>query len=184
MAASMVEKDFFDLALLDVMMPEIDGFELISYVKQYGIPVIFVTAKVSVDDRVKGLKLGADDYILKPFDLKELLARVEVVLRRYGFTDSIIEIKDLEINTLSHSVIKNKVRVALSTKEYDLLLFFITNENIALSRGTIYEHVWHEPYYGNTRTVDLHVQRIRQKLSLEDNIQSIYKVGYLFTAGE
>lgn len=179
-AANLVENETFDLALLDVMLPEIDGFELISYVKQYHIPVIFVTARTSVEDRVRGLKLGADDYIIKPFDLKELAARVEAVLRRYGADDEIISIGDLLINKAAHTVTKGGREIPLTSKEYDLLLFFYAHKNRALYREIIYEQVWKEPYYGNTRTVDLHVQRLKKKLDLEKNIRSIYKVGYIF----
>ena len=179
-ACELVENHIFDLVLLDVMLPEIDGFELIGYFKQYNIPVIFVTAKTSVADRVKGLKLGADDYILKPFDLSELLARIETVLRRYKIDDSVIKIQDLEINIPARSISRSGHPVSLSAKEFDLLLYFITNNNIALSREMIYENVWKEPYLGNTRTVDLHVQRLKKKTGLEKNIQSIYKIGYIF----
>lgn len=179
-AADLVEQEHFDLALLDVMIGEIDGFELISYIKQYQIPVIFVTARVSVEDRVRGLKLGADDYILKPFDLKELGARVEAVLRRYSAGDEIIQIGDLTINVPAHMVTRNGVQIPLTSKEFDLLLFFYAHKNIALYRETIYEQVWQEPFYGNTRTVDLHVQRLKKKLGLEEHIRSIYKVGYMF----
>ena len=179
-ACDLIENHIFDLVLLDVMLPEIDGFELIGYFKQYNIPVIFVTAKTSVADRVKGLKLGADDYILKPFDLSELLARIETVLRRYKIDDSVIKIQDLEINIPARSISRSGHPVSLSAKEFDLLLYFITNNNIALYREKIYENVWKEPYLGNTRTVDLHVQRLKKKTGLEKNIQSIYKIGYIF----
>ncbi len=180
MAADMVEEEIYDLALLDVMLPGIDGFELIGYVKQYGIPVIFVTAKTNVDDRVKGLKLGADDYILKPYDLKELLARIETVLKRYHIADAIIRFNNLIVNVPGHVVTMDGKAVSLSSKEFDLLLYFISNKNIALTRESIYEHVWKEPYYGNTRTVDLHVQRLKKKLRLEETIHGIYKIGYIF----
>lgn len=180
MAADMVEEEIYDLVLLDVMLPGIDGFELIGYIKQFGIPVIFVTAKTSVDDRVKGLKLGADDYILKPYDLKELLARIETVLKRYHVSDEIISYNNLVINVPAHIVTMDEKAVSLSSKEFDLLLYFISNKNIALTRENIYEHVWKEPYYGNTRTVDLHVQRLKKKLKLEETIHGIYKIGYIF----
>ena len=179
-AADLVEKEHFDLVLLDVMIGEIDGFELIRYIKQYHIPVIFVTARVSVEDRVLGLRLGADDYILKPFDLKELGARVEAVLRRYGADDQVLQIGDLTVNVLAHMVKRDGKQIPLTAKEFDLLLFFYAHKNIALYRETIYEQVWQEPFYGNTRTVDLHVQRLKKKLGLEDYIRSIYKVGYMF----
>jgi len=180
-AAQKIEEKRYDLILLDVMLPDIDGYELIEYVKQYGIPVIFVTAKTLVSDRVKGLRLGADDYISKPFDIEELLARVDTVLRRYHKTESVFEVGRIRIDTLKHSVALCGKDVSLSNKEYDLLLFFVRNKNIALYRETIFEQVWQEPYFANTRTIDLHVQRLKKKLELGDAIETIYKVGYRFS---
>ena len=179
-ATRKIEEKHYDLILLDIMLPDIDGYDLIDYIKQFEIPVIFVTAKTSVPDRVKGLKLGAEDYILKPFDLEELLARVATVLRRYDKTDRIIETGKIRIDTLQRIVFLEGNPVSLTAKEYDLLLFLIRNKNIALYRETIYEQVWQEPYFGNTRTIDLHVQRLKKKLDLGDSIEAIYKVGYKF----
>lgn len=179
-AARLIEEKSYDLVLLDVMLPDMDGYALIDYIKQFQIPVIFVTAKTAIADRVKGLRLGAEDYIVKPFDLQELLARVETVLRRYHKTEQHFEIGNIKIDTLSHTVTQNEVAVPLPKKEYDLLLFLIRNQGIALYRETIFEQVWQEPYYGNTRTVDLHIQRLKKRLSLGDAIESVYKVGYRF----
>ena len=180
-ASAMIEKSRYDLILLDIMLPDIDGFELIDYIKQFSLPVIFITAKNEVADRVKGLRLGAEDYIVKPFDLRELLARIETVLRRFGKDNTLIELGKLKVDTLSHSVFADSSEVSLSAKEYDLLLFLIRNKNIALSRETIYENVWNEPYYGDTRTVDLHIQRLKKKLNLGGAVEAIYKVGYKFS---
>lgn len=177
-AADIVEKEYFDLILLDVMLPEIDGFELMTYIKTREIPVIFLTAKTSVADRVKGLRLGADDYLTKPFEIVELLARVEAVLRRYHKTENILKTGDIIIDTASRIVWKNNQPVNLTKKEYELLLLFVRNKNIALYRETIYERIWGEEYFGDSRTVDLHVQRLRKKVGLEDKIASVYKVGY------
>ena len=177
-----IEEKRYDLILLDIMLPDIDGYDLIEYIKQFDIPVIFVTAKTTVPDRVKGLKLGAEDYISKPFDLEELLARITTVLRRFNKTESIVEIGKITINTLERSVLLNGNPVTLPAKEYDLLLFLIRNKNIALYRETIFEQVWQEPYFGNTRTIDLHIQRLKKKLDLGDAIETIYKVGYKFRA--
>lgn len=179
--ADMIENKHYDLILLDVMLPKIDGFELIEYIKSFNTPVIFITAKTDITSRVKGLNLGADDYITKPFDITELQARVEAVLRRYNKTSAILTVKDLEINTNSRIVTRNGKPVELTLKEYEILLLFVRNKNIALYREMIYENVWNEPYMGDTRTVDLHIQRLRKKLDLKDNIQSVYKVGYRFT---
>ena len=168
--------------MLDIMLPDIDGYELIEYIKEYDMPVIFVTAKTSVPDRVKGLKLGAEDYISKPFDLEELLARIETVLRRFHKSEEILEVGKIRINTIERTVMLNGNPVTLPAKEYDLLLYLIRNKNIALYRETIFEQVWQEPYYGNTRTIDLHIQRLKKKLDLDDAIETIYKVGYKFRA--
>lgn len=177
-AADIVEKEYFDLILLDVMLPEIDGFELMTYIKTFDVPVIFLTAKASVEDRVKGLRLGADDYLTKPFEIVELLARVEAVLRRYHKTENMLTTGDIVIDTASRIVWKNHQPVNLTKKEYELLLLFVRNKNIALYRETIYERIWGEEYYGDSRTVDLHVQRLRKKVGLEDKIKAVYKVGY------
>lgn len=179
-AAQMIESRHYDLVLLDIMLPDIDGYDLIDYIKQFATPVIFVTAKNSVPDKVKGLKLGAEDYIIKPFDLEELVARVETVLRRYGKNERTIEFGRISVDTLQRTVCLSGVPVSLSAKEYELFLFLIRNKNIALYRETIYEQVWQEPYWGNTRTIDLHIQRIKKKLELGDSIETIYKVGYKF----
>lgn len=179
-ATEKIEKTHYDLILLDIMLPDIDGYDLIDYIKQFEIPVIFVTAKTSVQDRVKGLKLGAEDYISKPFDLDELLARVETVLRRYNKTERMLEAGKIRIDTLSRTVLLNGALIPLPAKEYDLLLFLVRNKNIALYRETIFEQVWQEPYFGNTRTIDLHIQRLKKKLNLGDTIETIYKVGYKF----
>ena len=156
-AQEFLEKQKVDLILLDVMIPGIDGFSLIEKIKKHGIPVIFVTAKESVLDRVKGLRLGADDYIIKPFETIELLARIEVVLRRYN---------------------KNNKEVYLTVKEYELLILLLQNKNMALSRDQILDRVWGFEYGGETRTVDIHIQRIREKLDLKNNIKTVFKVGY------
>ena len=177
-AAQKVEDNRYDLILLDIMLPEISGYELMPYIQHYGTPVIFLTAKGRVEDRVKGLKLGADDYLVKPFEIIELLARVEAVLRRYDLSQRTLEIDDLVIDTASRTVKKAGESIALTKKEYELLLFFIRNKNIALYRDKIYEMIWESDYMGDSRTVDLHVQRLRRKLNWEDKIASVYKVGY------
>lgn len=179
-ATKKIEEKRFDLVLLDIMIPDIDGYDLIEYIKQFDIPVIFVTAKTAVTDRVKGLKLGADDYILKPFDLDELLARISTVLRRFHKTENIIELGRIKIDTLERIVLFDATPVNLTAKEYELLLFLIRNKNIALYRETIFEQVWQEPYFANTRTIDLHIQRLKKKLDLGEAIEAVYKVGYKF----
>ncbi len=179
-AADAIENEVFDLVLLDVMLPKINGFELIEYIRQYNVPVIFLTAKTDVRDRVKGLRLGAEDYIIKPFDTTELIARVEVVLRRFEKYVEKIQILDLEIDPVSRQVTKAGVPVELTYKEFELLLLLVKNKNIALYRETIYEKVWNDPFTTDSRTVDLHINRIRKKLGLEKHIQTVFKVGYRF----
>ena len=177
-AADALEEGAYDLVLLDVMLPEVDGYELMGYIAPLGIPVIFLTAKASVADRVKGLRLGADDYLTKPFEIIELLARVETVLRRCHKTEQFLTEGDLVIDTASRTVKKNGMAVNLTNKEYELLLLFVRNKNIALYRETIYERIWGGEYTGDSRTVDLHVQRMRRKVGWENKIVTVYKVGY------
>ena len=178
MAANILEEQRFDLVLLDIMLPEINGYELLEYIKPFGTPVIFLTAKAEVKDIVKGLRLGAEDYLTKPFEIIELLARVETVLRRYNKNKSVLTCGDVVVDTMSHTVKKGGEVVMLTMKEYDLLLLFIRNKNIALFRDRIYESVWEEEYVGNSRTVDLHVQRLRKKLGWEEKLTAVYKIGY------
>lgn len=178
--ADIVEYEKFDLVLLDIMIPEIDGFELIGYIKEFNTPVIFLTAKSDVKDKVKGLKLGAEDYITKPFSIEELLARIEVVLRREKKLDSKITYKDITVDIDERSVIKDGVSIELTAKEFDILSLLMKNKGIALYRETIYERVWKSAFMGDTRTVDLHVQRLRKKLGSDNYINSIYKIGYKF----
>lgn len=177
-AADYMMNDVYDLVLLDIMLPGIDGYELLDYAKKLNIPVIFLTALGSTEHKVKGLRLGADDYLPKPFEIVELLARVEAVLRRYNKTKQIMEIHDIVINETSRSVKRGEEEIALTMKEFDLLLLFARNQNIALYRDTIYESVWGGEYGEQSRTVDLHVQRLKKKLKWEDKIVAVYKVGY------
>ena len=177
-AADMLDSNVFDLVLLDVMLPKADGFEVMEYIAPLGIPVIFITAKNSVADRVKGLRMGAEDYIVKPFEVLELLARVDVVLRRYNKSDSVINIGGLVIDTVSMTATRDGAPIALTKKEYDLLLLFARNPRIALYRETIYERVWGGDFVYGTKTVDLHVQRMRKKVGWEGKLVAVNKVGY------
>lgn len=177
-AIEAVEKDEFDLILLDIMLPGADGYDVMDYIRPLKIPVIFISAKHEVKDRVKGLKLGADDYLVKPFDVVELVARVEAVLRRYNKTEKKITIEDIEIDIEARRVTKAGKAVALTSKEFDLLMLFVENRNVALFRENLYEKVWEDEYYADSRTLDLHVQRLRRKLGWEHNLVAVYKVGY------
>lgn len=182
--ADLIEKESFDLILLDIMLPKIDGYELMEYIYPLNISVIFLTAKADVKDRVKGLKMGAEDYIVKPFEIIELLARVETVLRRFDKVSRYLSVYDVSVDTLSRIVKKGNQVINLTVKEYELLLLFLQNKNIALFRDRIYELIWQENYRGDSRTVDLHVQRLRKKIGLEDKIVSVYKIGYRLEVDE
>lgn len=177
-ALEIIEKEEFDLILLDVMLPKLDGFSVIEKIKYKDTPVIFLTAKASIADKVKGLKMGADDYIVKPFESIELLARVEAVLRRYGKKKDILTFEDLEVHLEKMIVKKEGHIIDLTLKEFELLNLLIQNKGIALSREKILEKVWGYDYIGETRTVDMHIQKLRKKLNLEEQIKTVYKVGY------
>lgn len=177
-AADLIAERSYDLILLDIMLPKMNGYEVLEYAKSVDIPVIFLTAMGETEQKVKGLRLGAEDYIAKPFEIAELLARVETVLRRYQKADRHLKLFHIEIDTDSRTVLQDGKQVDLTTKEYELLLLFLRNKNRALYRETIYESVWGGEYNGTGRTVDLHVQRLKKKLGLEEHIVAIYKVGY------
>ena len=177
-AIDAVDKNTFDLVLLDIMLPGADGYDVMEYIRPFKVPVIFISAKHEVKDRVKGLKLGADDYLIKPFDVAELSARVEAVLRRYNKTDKVIALGDVAIDVEARRVTKDGSPVPLTSKEFDLMLLFVENRNIALFRENLYERVWDDEYFANSRTLDLHVQRLRKKLGWEKNLVAVYKVGY------
>ena len=177
-AADLILENSYDLILLDIMLPGVDGYSLLEQIKPTGTPVIFLTAKGSVADRVQGLRAGADDYLVKPFEIVELLARVETVLRRVGKSKDRIQIGDVIIDESPMQVTKAGAPVALTKKEFDLLLLFARNQNMALFRESIYERVWEAEYTGDSRTVDLHVQRLRKKLGWQNQLTAVYKVGY------
>ena len=177
-ASDLIEKESFDLVLLDIMLPGADGYDVMEYIRPLGIPVIFITAKYEVKNRVKGLKLGADDYLVKPFDVVELVARVEAVLRRYNKTERRLTAGDVTVDVEAHRVMKGKKQIELTNKEFGLLLLFMKNKNVALFRETLYEKVWEGEYFADSRTLDLHVQRLRKKLGWEHSLVAVYKVGY------
>ena len=177
-AADLIEDHDYDLVLLDIMLPRIDGYELLDYIKPTGMPVIFITAKASLEDRIKGLKRGADDYIVKPFQVGELLARVEAVLRRMGKGERKLSAHDVTVDPEAHQVLKNDVPVELTVKEFDLLVLLMENRNVALYRDQLYERVWGEPFTGETRTLDTHIQRLRKKLGWEEQIKTVFRIGY------
>lgn len=185
-AIELIEKDrdAFDLILLDIMLPGADGYDVMDYIRPLQIPVIFITAKHEVKDRVKGLKLGADDYLVKPFDVVELVARVEAVLRRYNKTERVLKVDDIVIDVEARRVTRAGKPVVLTNKEFGLLVLFVENKNVALFRETLYEKVWEGEYFADSRTLDLHVQRLRRKLGWEHNLVAVYKVGYRLEVSE
>ncbi len=179
-ALSVLEEKRIDLILLDIGLPDMDGFVLMRQIAREfnGIPVICVTARDEVPDRVKGLKGGAEDYIVKPFAMEELLARVQVVLRRFHKEQSIFHIRDVEVDLAGADVKKGGEHTNLTKQEYELLKVLLLNKNIALSRERLLELAWGMDYYGDDRTVDVHIRRLRQKLGLENEIKTIFRYGY------
>ena len=177
-AVHMVRNEEFDLILLDIMLPGLDGFQVMEKIRETGTPVIFLTAMGDVSDRVKGLKSGAEDYIVKPFEPLELLARIEIVLRRFNREQKNLSFRDITVNMEERSVRRGSEIIDLTPKEYDLLVLFLKHQNVALSRDKILMDVWECSANIETRTVDNHVQRLRKKLGLEDCLKTVFKVGY------
>ena len=177
-AADLIEKNRYDLVLLDIMLPGADGFDIMEYIRPLQIPVIFITAKNDVKDKVKGLKLGAEDYLAKPFDVVELVARVEVVLRRFKKTENLLVAGEIAVDMEARKVTRAGRPVVLTNKEYGLLVLFMQNKNIALFKEMLYEKVWGDEYIADSRTLELHVQRLRRKMGWEKNLVAVYKVGY------
>lgn len=171
-----IEQEAFDLVILDVMLPGVSGFEIIGKIKE--IPVIFVTARGMLEDKLKGLGLGAEDYIVKPFEILELIARVGVVLKRYGKHDTKILIEDVEFDFKQHMVRKSGEEIGLTPQEFRLLEVMIQNKNLALSRDQLLNLAWGYDYEGESKTVDVHIRKLRQKLGLENSIKTVPKLGY------
>ena len=166
----------FDLILLDIMLPSMDGFEVIKKVGD--TPVIFITAKDGLEHRINGLKLGADDYIVKPFEMLELLARIETVLRRTKKNKTVFSLENTVVDLIGRCVKVNGIEIELSPQEFELLEVLIKNQNIALSRDKLLELAWGYDYIGETRTVDTHIQKLRSKLGWAKHIKTLYKLGY------
>lgn len=177
-AVNMIKTFKPDLALLDIMLPIKNGYEIAGDFIKEQIPVIFLTAKDGVADKVKGLKIGAEDYIVKPFESMELLARIEVVFRRYGRASDTFTYKNIEVNFATREVFDNKKKLDITAQEFELLVVLIKNKNLALSREKLLETAWGYDYIGDTRTVDMHIQRLRKKLNWENVIVTVYKYGY------
>lgn len=175
-ALGLIESRNYDLILLDIMLPYISGFEIIEKVK--GTPVIFITAKDNIDDKLHGLTSGAEDYIIKPFDILELIARINIVLRRTQRSCNRVIIDDVVVDMDSKTVTYKQGEVELKPQEYQLLEVLIINRNLALSREKLLEIAWGYDFEGDTRTVDVHIQKLRKKLGFEERIRTVYKMGY------
>lgn len=176
MAISEIQAHTYDLIILDIMLPELDGFEVYKKVRE--IPTIFLTARSSLSDLINGFSLGADDYLTKPFEMLELLARVEAVLRRTQKKISCFEADAVKIDFDSRQVFYMGQLVECTPKEYELLEVLVNNRNIALSRERLLELVWGYDYEGDTRTIDVHIQKLRKKLGWDNVIKTVYKLGY------
>lgn len=168
----------YDIILLDIMLPGLNGFEVIERIRSSGTPVIFLTAMGDVTDKIKGLRMGAEDYIVKPFEAMELLARIEVVLRRFKKESDVLYYRDIVVDVDKHTVMRNGVVVYLTPKEFDVLAFFLRNQDLAISRDRLLASVWGYEFEGESRTVDIHIQQIRKKLNLKKYLVTIPKLGY------
>ena len=182
-AADQIEQQDFDLALLDIMLPGLDGYELLDYLRPLGTPVIFITAKGTTKDRVKGLSRGADDYLVKPFEVEELLARVGAVLRRTGRGGQLLTAFGVTLDVSGRSVTQDGNPVELTPREFALLEQLMRNRGAALYRDVLYERVWGAEL-ADTRTLDLHIQRLRKKLGWRRQIRTVFRVGYMLQTDE
>ncbi len=168
----------FDLALLDIMLPGLDGFALMEIMQQYKIPVLYLSAKDDEQSRVKGLRIGAEDYIVKPFSMLELLVRMEKILDRNGKLNKILRYQEITVDTEKHTVVKSGAVISLQPLEFDLLVKLLKFKNCTLPRERLLNEIWGIDFAGGTRTVDIHIAHLRKKLGLERAIQSVAKVGY------
>ena len=173
-----IEHGNYDLILLDVMLPDMNGFEIMQKRTNTETPVIFITAKQELTDKVRGLRLGAEDYIVKPFEAMELLARIEVILRRVKRTENVCSYGNISVNVEEHTCKSNGEEVYLTPKEFEVLVFFIQHKDVAISRDRLLAAVWGFEYEGETRTIDIHIQQLRKKLNLKDKLVTIPKLGY------
>ena len=176
-ALETIEEKDFDLVILDIMLPRADGFQVIQEIAK-DIPIIFLTAKGTVYDRIKGLQLGADDYIVKPFDMLELQLRVETILRRTRKAEEVFELEKVRVDFSARQVFCQGELVDFAPQEFSLIEALIKNRNIALSRERLLEMAWGYDFYGDTRTIDVHIHNIRKKLAWEKVIRTVYKLGY------
>lgn len=171
-----------DLAIVDIMMPKVDGFALLEPLNKAGIPVIYLTALGDIESKVRGLSGGAEDYMVKPFEMLELLLRIEKILKRTGKSDELIKLDDVILDMKKRTVSKKDEQISLTPMEYDLLCILAKNRNIALGRDKILHEIWGAGFEGETRTVDVHVAALRRKTGL--HIASVPKIGYRLEVGE
>ena len=171
-----------DLAIVDIMMPKVDGFALLEPLNKAGIPVIYLTALGDIESKVRGLSGGAEDYMVKPFEMLELLLRIEKILKRTGKSDELIKLDDVILDMKKRTVSKKNEQISLTPMEYDLLCILAKNRNIALGRDKILHEIWGAGFEGETRTVDVHVAALRRKTGL--HIVSVPKIGYRLEVGE
>ena len=171
-----------DLAIVDIMMPKVDGFALLEPLNKAGIPVIYLTALGDIESKVRGLSGGAEDYMVKPFEMLELLLRIEKILKRTGKSDELIKLDDVILDMKKRTVSKKNEQISLTPMEYDLLCILAKNRNIALGRDKILHEIWGAGFEGETRTVDVHVAALRKKTGL--HIVSVPKIGYRLEVGE
>jgi len=168
----------YDVALLDIMLPGLDGFELLEYMKRYNIPVIYLTAKSDTPSEIKGLRDGAEDYIIKPFDVLTLLVRIEKVLARMGKLEQILRVGDVTIDLRNHTVIRGAEEITLKPLEFEVLALLARHKNRTIMRDHLLNEVWGADFFGDTHTVDVHISNIRRKLDLGDVIKTVPKCGY------
>jgi len=177
-ADSLTDDHSYDVALLDIMLPGMDGFELFDHIKQYSIPVIYLTAKSDTPSEIKGLREGAEDYIIKPFDVLTLLVRIEKVLSRMDKLEQILHIRDINIDLKNHIVCRNGEEISLKPMEYEVLVLLARHKNRTIMRERILNEIWGADFFGDTHTVDVHISNIRRKLDLSDVIKTVPKCGY------
>lgn len=177
-AADLIAEHDYELAVLDIMLPGIDGYELLGYLRSTGTPVIFVTARTTLQDRVRGLNLGADDYLTKPFEPLELVARVESVLRRTGRANVVLRAFGVELDPAAHTVSRDGRPVHLAPREFELLELLMRNRGLTLYREVLYERLWGDDEAFDTRPLDLCIARLRRKLGWKDEIRTVFRVGY------
>lgn len=179
MALVMLEEEKYNLVILDLMLPHVDGETVLETIRKFGIPVIVVSARSGLVDRVRLLRAGADDYIIKPFESADLIARIEAVLRRSEKASHVLEFKDIVMDVDRHMVRRSGAEADITPKEFELLRYFLENQNKVVRREELSAHVWGQEYLDSSRTVEIHVQRLRKKMGLQDELRTVTKVGYI-----